>query len=101
MASENKPSLRCPSCGSVTVRRSKRTLLDRLVAYAGYRPYRCHDCRRRYHVVSRDIVAGPKAEARVESRKRRKALKRRELVVYAFALVAFAIAAFVITRERG
>jgi hypothetical protein len=43
----------------------------------------------------------PKAEIRSESRRRRTAARRRELFIYAMALVAFAVAAFVITRERG
>lgn len=101
MPSENQPSLKCPNCGSATIRRSHRNPLDRLRSLAGYKPYRCHDCQRRFHF--RAEPAGRKAQSstRSESRKRRQALKRREAVIYALALAAFAIVAFVITLERG
>ncbi len=101
MSTENRQSHKCISCGSTAIRRSRGHLVDRFWSLAGYKAYRCRDCRRRFHLVVQPSPLPAKNGARSESRKRRKAVKRREVVVYVLALVAFAIAAFVITRERG
>jgi len=100
MTPENRPSHKCIRCGSLAIRRSHGHLLDRFWSLAGYRAYRCGECRRRFHLAVQPTPR-PKNEARTESRKRKKALKRRALVVYLLALLAFVIVAYVITRERG
>jgi hypothetical protein len=101
MATEDKHPHKCLSCGSVAIRRSHATLIDDLWSFAGYSVYRCRDCRVRFHLPAEEAPPWTKREARNESSKRRKALRRREVLVYAAAIVAFAIVAFIITRERG
>jgi len=49
MATKERDSLRCPSCGSQNTRRSKRRLLlDPLYTIFGFLPYRCEDCNHRF-----------------------------------------------------
>jgi predicted RNA-binding Zn-ribbon protein involved in translation (DUF1610 family) len=102
MSTVNRHSHNCPKCGSQAIRRSRRNLIDRLLALANLKAYRCRECGRRFHLpVDSAVPQPPKEQARSESRKRRRALKRREILVYVMALAAFAVAAFVITREGG
>jgi len=101
MTPENKASHKCISCGSLAIRRSSGHLIDRFWSLAGYRAYRCRDCRRRFHLAAQPTPPRPKNEARTESRKRKIAMKRRTVVVYFLALLAFVVVAYVITRERG
>ncbi|MGA2595843.1 MAG: hypothetical protein ABSH09_02410 [Bryobacteraceae bacterium] len=101
MTPENRPSHKCISCGSLGIRRSRGHLIDRFWSLGGYRAYRCRDCRRRFHLAVPPTPPRPKNEARTESRKRKKAMKRRAVVVYFLALLAFLVVTYVITRERG
>ena len=45
---------RCPSCGSINVRRSTIHTSDRTPQHILRSPYRCHDCRERFWVFSRN-----------------------------------------------
>lgn len=92
--------LTCPDCGGGNVRRSRSTPLDRLLSVRGYRPYRCRSCDVRFRSLVTDRSdRHARSGERQESRKRRMVVLRRELVVYGFALLAFAVIAFVATRE--
>jgi hypothetical protein len=62
--------------------------------------YRCRECHSRFHLRSQSLALSPAAKGRNDSRKRRLILRRREFYVYAAALLAFVVLAFVITRER-
>ena len=95
------PRHKCPGCGSESIRRSRRTAIDQVRCIAGYRPYRCRECDRRFHLPYRRRAAAAKPETRSESHKRRRAIRHREFFVYAIALIAFAIMAVFLTRERG
>lgn len=41
----------CPTCNSTNVRRSRsHALRDRIMKFAGFTPYRCRDCHKRFFV---------------------------------------------------
>ena len=46
----------CPNCYSHNYRRSRRTLLERLLPFV--RPRRCNDCRQRFYFGARPPFAG-------------------------------------------
>ena len=49
MATREQDPLRCPSCESQDIRRSKRQgILDGLSSILGFLPYRCEDCNHRF-----------------------------------------------------
>ena len=85
----------CAACGSTSVRRSRRQWLDGLAMPIGYYPYRCRDCRARFH-----LKAPPRPRTRPESRARRRTALRRELLVYALALVSFAALVALLVRDH-
>lgn len=101
MAPENQQPHQCPSCGNADIRSSRHRSIDWLYSLANYQAYRCRGCRHRFRMLTAPTPPQPKVEARKKSNKRRKALKRSELLVYVAALIVFAIAAFFITIERG
>jgi hypothetical protein len=97
-------SLKCPKCGSSSVRRSRSTMLDRVLAIFDLKALKCRQCkcrfRTRYHEPT--VVEKKTSETqRSESRRRRRVARRREIQVYACALGAFLFMLYVITRERG
>ena len=101
MPSENSKSVRsCPECGSNRITRSRRTTVDRFVCLLNRKPFRCGSCRKRFHLASAD-GRQKKERERGASRARKRLARCRELAVYLCALAAFAIAAFMITQERG
>jgi len=53
---------RCSHCGSANVRRSGR-LASEVGTYPFRSPYRCHDCDRRFWVLSRKTLVGAAAAA--------------------------------------
>jgi ribosomal protein L37AE/L43A len=47
---ERKALARCPNCGSINIRRShSEGFIDKIMRLTGRRPYRCRDCRDRFH----------------------------------------------------
>ena len=98
MSHETQHTYSCPKCKKANIRRSSRTLVDRLYAILGQNPYRCRDCRTRFRATALPLG---KTEARLESRKRRLALRRREFYVYAVATFAFAAIVLFLSTERG
>ena len=101
MAPENQQPPNCPSCESADIRRSRDRSIDWLCSFGNYKAYRCRKCRHRFRMITPPTPPYPKVEGRKKSSQRRKALKRSELLVYAAALIVFAIAVFFITIERG
>lgn len=99
MESESSKSQRkCPGCGADKVGRSRRTGVDYLLYAFGRRPFRCRSCGKRFYIAGE---SGPaKRNGRRESAARRQASRRRELLVYSFAMVAFVFIVFVITLEQ-
>ncbi len=48
---------KCPNCGSERIHRSRRRgAAERLIALAGFRFRRCHECRFRYAAVGRSVL---------------------------------------------
>ena len=100
MAPEStRPQRRCPGCGAETIKRSRRKYADHILSLFGQKPFRCRSCGRRFHLTTESVKA--QRPGRTESRKRRRAARRIEALIYVFALVAFAVVAFAITQERG
>jgi hypothetical protein len=93
----------CKACGSTSVRRSRRNSLDRIRTVFGSYPYRCRDCRARFYlrVPSRPHSRPPGKRGRSENRARRRTTMRRELFIYALALVSFAALVFLLVREHA
>ena len=49
-AAEYRPRPRCAKCGSSNIRRSvSEGIVDRIFRLFGRRPFRCRDCRQRFH----------------------------------------------------
>jgi hypothetical protein len=65
---------------------------------SGRKPFRCRSCRKRFYATA-ESAPGAKRN-RAESAKRRRLSRRRETLVYACAMMAFAVVVFLITRER-
>lgn len=100
------PSLNCPKCGSVSIRRTRSGPLDRLFGLFGLRTVKCRECRCRFRTRFVQSSSAPQTSRstsgkRSESDRRRRAVRRRELQVYAYALAGFLLMLYVITRERG
>ena len=96
-------SLKCPKCGSASVRRTRSTTLDRILSVFGLKAVKCRECRLRFRTRFEQLqVVEKKSESgRSESTRRRRAARRREIQVYGFALIAFLLMLYMITRERG
>jgi transposase-like protein len=61
----------CPACKSTRVRRSQSHLWrDRLMKFAGFLPYRCRDCQKRFFV---DDLTDTRLQRERERRKGRTA----------------------------
>lgn len=105
--SEPALSPTCPSCGSLSIRRSRSTMPDRALSAFGWRPVKCRQCGCRFRTRCLQSRAPerqkktPESGGRSESARRRRAARRREIQVYAYALMAFLMMLYVITRERG
>ena len=104
----------CPKCKTHRTDRShRRGLFEHCIAVAGYYPYRCRNCQRRFlrfRCTSIKETAAAETEAvhpRVqrEIRATRGAMKakrkRRELLLYGVALVLFLVFLYYVTREHG
>ncbi len=53
MATNERRSTRCPSCGSDDVRRSNQhRFLDPILSVLGFLPLRCEDCNHRFFKLS-------------------------------------------------
>jgi hypothetical protein len=97
-------SLKCPRCGSSSVRRSRSTMLDRILAIIGLKALKCRHCKCRFRTRYEEpqaVEKKPSESVRSESARRRRVAKIRELQIYAFALAAFVIMLYLITRDRG
>jgi hypothetical protein len=92
----------CKACGSTSVRRSRRSRFDRIVTAFGYLPYRCRDCRARFYLRAPSQPTGKRSrpQSRSETRARRRTTLRRELFIYALALVSFAALVFMLVRDH-
>jgi hypothetical protein len=95
-------SVTCPRCSSTSVRRSPRNLWDKfLAATTSQYPYRCRNCRTRFHVVAQQITGASVERPRKESAKRRNAAKRRQVMIYALAAAMFVVFLVYLEIERG
>ena len=104
----------CPKCKTHRTDRShRRGLLEHCIAVAGYYPYRCRNCQRRFlrfrywsirETAAAETPAGHPGVQR-EIRATRGAMKakrkRRELLLYGVALVLFLAFLYYVTREHG
>jgi hypothetical protein len=91
----------CPHCGSTAIRRSRRHgFVDALCSLWTRLPYRCRECNVRFRRLSHPgrTVDQPQ---RTENRRRRRAIQRRELLLYSFALAAFAFVVLFVTADRS
>jgi hypothetical protein len=74
--------------------------MDYVVSCAGIRPVRCRDCQTRFYARLGCGLWGPGApNRRVESVRRRQETRRRTLMMYGLALVAFAAIVLYLVRE--
>jgi hypothetical protein len=97
----------CPACGACAIRRSRRQgLIDAVCSLWARFPYRCRDCNARFRLRprTRGLGAGkPRLHqtVRAENRRRRRAVQRRELLLYGLALAAFAFVVLLVTGDRS
>jgi hypothetical protein len=97
----------CPGCGSASTRRSRRQgVADKLCALWGQYPYRCRECSLRFRLESHSARVAPdkprlRQTGRAENRRRRRAVQQRELLLYGFALAAFAVVVLFVTADRS
>jgi hypothetical protein len=95
-------SLTCPKCGSAAVRRSHRTAADYIAGFFRLLPLRCRECRHRFRIhLERKTATTRVPPQRLESVHRRRAVQRREQLLYAGALLAFGVVVYFITGEPG
>jgi hypothetical protein len=90
----------CPKCKTDSAHRSHRSnLRERLASLAGYRPYRCHKCELRFSSIrippEEEPAPAKTSTTRVAMRWRR---KRRDIFLYASALIVFSAILYLLTR---
>lgn len=90
----------CTACGSTSVRRSRRRLLDQFATLFGYYPYRCRECNARFILKPPPRPRTQHKSSRSESRARRRTALRRELLVYGLALISFALLIAFLVRDH-
>jgi len=98
----------CPKCKTDHAHRSHRQRWkDYVASLFEYYPYRCTECRHRFFVLRREppgTAEKPTAtetEIRVTRSKLKWRRKRRELLLYGWALLAFLVFLYFVTRDRG
>ena len=96
----------CPKCKKDSAHRShRRGFVEYVVGVAGFYPYRCQDCQLRFLHFRYASIAQAATGVEREIRATRGAIKakrkRRELLLYAAAVVLFLAFLYYITRERG
>lgn len=99
----------CPKCKTHSAERSHRkSVLDRLAYMAGFSPYRCLQCRRRFlhfrFSAPPEIPAAERGTAR-EIRKTRRQLQfariKQQIYLYAIAGLIFLGFLYFLAKERG
>ena len=95
----------CPSCKTDSGRRSRRTgAVEYLASVAGYYPYRCGVCSRRFQKFSYSIAApasaktGTEKEIAMTQGASRWKQRRREMWLYGSALTLFVVLLYFLTR---
>src|SRR5450432_2201622 len=96
----------CPKCNTDSAHRSHRVgLKEHLTSIAGYKPYRCRACKHRF--LSQSHPATPPASPDRKGLEReishtqgsiRWKQKKRDLLLYAAALIVFAFVLYFLTR---
>ena len=97
----------CTKCQTDSAHRSHRVgFKEHLSSILGYYPYRCHNCGRRFQIVGHAEPGAANPAARGVEREithtrsalRRRAV-RRAILLYAGALILFAVILYYLTRE--
>ncbi len=89
----------CPTCGGKRIRRSHRSLIERVWGLSGVYPYRCEEClSRSLHRRTRGL---PHRGKRPEQKKRAWLRTRRELFLYSGGIIGFLLFLFYMIRDTG
>ena len=100
----------CPKCKTDNAHRSHRHgLVDFILSLGAVYPYRCHDCKHRFHRFryAKEIVAGGRSSGRSATEREIRATRasirwkqrRREVLLYALAALLLAVFLYYISRE--
>ena len=98
----------CPKCKTDQASRShRRGPLEHAIAFFGFYPYRCRNCKARFVSLRPDTAAPasanrPGVEREIKATRSAMAVKRkrREFLLYATAVVLFLAFLYYVTRER-
>ncbi len=99
--------MKCPNCNSDRAHRShRRSWKDYLGSLLGWYPYRCkcgHRFLKRRHSMVADggELRQTEKEIRATRAVARRAMKRREVLLFGGALLVFATFLYYLTRERA
>lgn len=99
----------CPKCKTDQADRShRRGLLENAIGFFGFYPYRCRNCKARFLSLKPPAAVPPTAgrpgvEREIKATRNAMTVrrKRRELLLYATAVVLFLAFLYYVTRERG
>ena len=99
----------CPKCKTDQASRShRRGPLEHAIAFVGFYPYRCRNCKARFVSLRPDAAAPasanrPGVEREIKATRSAMAVKRkrRELFLYVTAAVLFLAFLYYVTRERS
>lgn len=99
----------CPKCKTDTAHRSHRAgLREYFISIAGYRPYRCRECKHRFlslrNSAPEPVAPGSRSIAREISHTQRALRweqKRRNILLYVSALILFCVILYFLTRASS
>ena len=97
----------CPKCKKDRAHRAERSgFVDEILNWFVLKPYRCHECRRRFHAFpsgERGPTARMEIEQRMQQFRRRKVWRRasRELVFYGLALLLLGAMLYFVFRQSA